>query len=121
MIAPHCGRQAVTHARRRRIFPPGSQPVGGPGHRHPGPEAWYVLGGAQCLETPNGVIRASAGETTLVPEGVPMAISDAGTEIHRTIVLILHVRNDPDAFAHANHPSSHEPNSYSRPMGLIHQ
>ena len=56
------------------VFPPGSQPVGGPGHRHPGPEAWYIVSGSQCLETPNGVITASAGGTALVPEGWPMAV-----------------------------------------------
>jgi hypothetical protein len=49
--------KAYTARYMEAVFPPGSQPVGGPGHRHPGPEAWYVLGGSQCLETPNGVIR----------------------------------------------------------------
>lgn len=103
------------------VFPPGSQPVGGPGHRHPGPEAWYVLGGAQCLETPNGVIRASAGETTLVPEGMPMAISDAGTETRRTVVLILHVSTEPAAFALDDPRSSGAPHSHWRPLGLCRQ
>jgi quercetin dioxygenase-like cupin family protein len=33
------------------VIPAGMQKEGG-GHRHPGPEAWYVLEGGQCLETP---------------------------------------------------------------------
>ena len=36
-------------------------------HRHSGPEAWYVLAGAQCLETPEGIIVARAGEGAVVP------------------------------------------------------
>ena len=103
------------------VFPPGSQPVGGPGHRHPGPEAWYVLTGAQCLETPNGAIRASAGETTVVPEGMPMAISDAGKETRRTVVLILHVSSEPPAFSLDDPRSSGAPHSHWRPLGLCGQ
>ena len=103
------------------VFPPGSQPVGGPGHRHPGPEAWYVLSGAQCLETPNGVIRASAGETTLGPEGVPMAISDAGSETRRTVVLILHVSSEPYSMAIDDPRRPGAPHSHWRPLGLCRQ
>jgi hypothetical protein len=29
-------------------------------HRHSGAEAWYVLAGAQCLETPEGITVARA-------------------------------------------------------------
>ena len=35
-------------------------------HTHSGPEIWYVLTGAQCLETPAGAQRASAGRRTCV-------------------------------------------------------
>lgn len=49
------------------VFPPGFAQPTMVGHRHPGPEAWYVLSGKQCLETPNGLIMASAGEGTMVP------------------------------------------------------
>ncbi len=33
-----------------------------PAHHHPGPEAWYVVSGTQCLETPDGVTAAHAGQ-----------------------------------------------------------
>jgi len=35
--------------------------VGRAVHTHPGPEIFYLLTGDQCLETPNGAIRARAG------------------------------------------------------------
>jgi hypothetical protein len=38
------------------------------GHRHPGPEAWFILTGGQCLETPNGVMVGLAGQSMLAPE-----------------------------------------------------
>jgi len=36
-------------------------------HTHPGPEAWYVLEGEQCLDTPAGVFRARHGERRIAP------------------------------------------------------
>src|SRR5262245_35181863 len=55
---------AYTARYMEALFPPrGPEPYGdGSGHRHPGSEAWYVLSGAQCLETSNGLIVASAGD-----------------------------------------------------------
>ena len=47
-------------------------------HRHSGPEAWYLLTGTQCLETPDGMAVAHAGDTTIVPEGPPMALNSVG-------------------------------------------
>jgi quercetin dioxygenase-like cupin family protein len=72
------------------VIPAGFQQPGEPGHRHPGPEAWYVLEGGQCLETPNGVLIAHAGETMLAPDGWPMTIASLGTETRRAVVLVLH-------------------------------
>lgn len=71
------------------VFTPG---MSGPplGHRHSGPEAWYVLTGAQCLETPDGVIVARAGEAAMVPAGPAMAISGVGPETRRAVLLVLH-------------------------------
>lgn len=108
------------------LFPPGSQPVdrlvgadgAGGGHRHPGPEAWYVLSGAQCLETPNGIITVSAGGTAMVPEGWPMAISDLGTEIRRTVLLVLHPSSKPWNTPIEDPGNPGAPHSHWRPRGL---
>ena len=59
-------------------------------HRHPGPEAWYVLKGEQCLETPGHKAIVRAGESGIVPEGPPMMLTGTGTGERRSLVLILH-------------------------------
>ena len=119
------------HAICRRCFPwAGPQPYGdGSGHRHPGPEAWYVVSGAQCLETPNGLIVASAGGGAMVPDGWPMAIASVGGETRRALVLILHRSSEPYSMAVdgtprvpvsavSDHRSHGAPHSDWKPQGL---
>ena len=69
------------------VFRPGMEGVP---HRHSGPEAWYVLTGAQCLETPDSIMVRHAGESGIVPEGLPMNIKAIGTEMRRAVFLVLH-------------------------------
>lgn len=64
-------------------------------HRHSGPEAWYVLAGAQCLETPEGIIVARAGEGAVVRQGPSMRLSSVGTETRRSVLLVLHNASQP--------------------------
>jgi quercetin dioxygenase-like cupin family protein len=64
-------------------------------HRHAGPEAWYLLTGTQCLETPEGIAVAHAGDSSVVPEGPPMALSSVGTETRRSVLLVLHDTTQP--------------------------
>ena len=64
-------------------------------HRHSGPEAWYLVAGTQCLETPDRVTIAHAGEGAVVPEGPPMALSSVGTDIRRSVLLVLHDKSQP--------------------------
>jgi quercetin dioxygenase-like cupin family protein len=59
-------------------------------HRHPGPEAWYVLTGEQCLETPGHRVIVRSGESGIVPEGPPMMLVGTGTSERRALVLVLH-------------------------------
>ena len=74
-------------------------------HTHPGPEAWVVLEGEQCLETPEGVIRGSAGDAMLVRGGIPMQLF-GGTAVRRALVLILHPATEPLGAPHRDwHPS----------------
>jgi hypothetical protein len=44
---------------------------------------------------PNGVIMASAGEGSMVPEGWPMYLSSVGPETRRAVVLVLHPSPEP--------------------------
>jgi quercetin dioxygenase-like cupin family protein len=64
-------------------------------HRHSGAEAWYLLSGAQCLETPDGTITAHAGEGAVVPQGPPMRLSSVGTETRRSVLIVLHDSSQP--------------------------
>ena len=69
------------------VFPAGmTTPV----HHHSGPEAWYVLSGAQCLETPGDVLVLRAGQGGLVPQRPLMRLSSVGTETRRSVLLVLH-------------------------------
>jgi quercetin dioxygenase-like cupin family protein len=69
------------------VFEPGMKSAV---HRHAGPEAWYVLEGEQCLETPGGTLVARAGQGAIVPAGPPMQLTGTGTGKRHALVLILH-------------------------------
>ena len=89
---------------------------GGNGHRHPGPEAWYIVSGGQCLETPNGVMVGRAGQSMLAPEGWPMAISSVGTDLRRAVVLILHRSAENYVLPVAS--AADAPHAHWKPKGL---
>lgn len=74
------------------VFAPGMQTSV---HRHAGAEAWYVLAGAQCLETPDRIIVAKAGEGAVVPEGPPMMLSGIGRDTRRSVLLVIHDSSEP--------------------------
>jgi quercetin dioxygenase-like cupin family protein len=74
------------------VFTPGMRAAV---HRHSGSEAWYVVTGTQCLETPDGITVAHAGEGAVVPEGPPMALSSVGNETRRSVLLVLHDTSQP--------------------------
>src|SRR5882672_5096771 len=59
-------------------------------HTHPGPEGWYMIVGEQCLETPSGANRAKTGGTMTVPANVPMQLSVIGSEVRKSLVLVIH-------------------------------
>lgn len=68
-------------------FKPGMQSTV---HRHPGTEAWFVLSGAQCLETPHGeYIGRPGAPAVIVPPGEPMLLTGVGKEQGHWLVLIL--------------------------------
>jgi quercetin dioxygenase-like cupin family protein len=64
-------------------------------HRHPGPEAWYVVAGDQCAEIPGKKIELHAGEGGFVPEGPPMVLWRIGTHKREGLALILHDSSRP--------------------------
>lgn len=76
----------------RVVMPPGAYTQV---HKHPGPEAWYILDGQQCLETPAGIQRARAGETMMAPPNTPMRLTNSGSVIRRAFFIIIHDAAQP--------------------------
>jgi quercetin dioxygenase-like cupin family protein len=74
-------------------------------HLHPGPEAWYVLEGEQCLDTPNGPIRARAGQGAVVAENIPMRLFNTGTGTRRALFIVIHDPSVSEASASQWTPS----------------
>ena len=74
------------------VFPPGMQTSV---HTHSGPEAWYILSGVQCLQTPDGESVTRAGQGAVVPMGPAMVLTGMGTEMRRSVVLVLHDTSQP--------------------------
>ena len=74
-------------------------------HTHPGPEAWWVLEGEQCLQTTRTTIRAGAGQGAIVAEGDTMRMVGIGTGPRRALVLILHDADKPGGFTLQNGPA----------------
>jgi quercetin dioxygenase-like cupin family protein len=59
-------------------------------HTHAGPEAWYVLAGTQCLETPAGTLRGHTGETMIAAPNWPMQLSVTSAVVARALTLVIH-------------------------------
>jgi len=74
------------------VMPPGTYSKT---HTHPGPEAWYILSGEQCLETPAGTKRARAGGSMFVAPATPMSLINSGTSIRRALFIVIHDANQP--------------------------
>ena len=69
--------------------------MGTPVHVHSGAEAWYVVSGAQCLETPDGFTVLRAGKSGFVQAGPPMRLSSVGAGTRRSVLLVLHDTTQP--------------------------
>lgn len=72
------------------VMPPGTYTKV---HVHPGPEAWYILSGEQCLETPAGVMRAASGESMFAPPMAPMRLTNSGSSIRHALFIVIHDAN----------------------------
>jgi len=72
------------------VMPPGTYTKV---HIHPGPEAWYVLSGEQCLETPAGVMKAAMGESMFAPPMTPMRLTNSGSSVRHALFVVIHDSN----------------------------
>ena len=89
---PHSLNKSYTARYLVGIIPPGEHT---PVHTHAGPEAWHLVAGSECLETPEGIMVAHTGESAVVKEGLPMMLSSVGTETRNAFALILHDSEQP--------------------------
>ncbi|PIB93809.1 hypothetical protein [Caulobacter sp. FWC2] len=77
----------------KSTFAPG---MTAPVHVHSGPEAFYAISGASCLETPEGVqVARGAGHSLLVRQGPPMLLMAIGQDTRQGFALILHGEGSP--------------------------
>jgi quercetin dioxygenase-like cupin family protein len=59
-------------------------------HQHGGSEALFTLSGEVCVETPDGHrVGRAGGEPLLIDGNVPMQLTSTGSEVRRSLVLIL--------------------------------
>lgn len=59
-------------------------------HHHSGVEAFYVLEGEQCAETPTQGSMLRKGDTLAIPTGVPMRLVVTGSTLRRQLAVIVH-------------------------------
>jgi quercetin dioxygenase-like cupin family protein len=64
-------------------------------HFHSGVEAFYVVDGEQCLETPEHAFPMKKGETLVVPAGVTMRLVANGTKPRRAFAVIVFDASKP--------------------------
>lgn len=79
---------AVAHF-SEAIFPPGMKTRV---HSHPGPEAFYIVAGEQCMETPSDKRTIRTGGTYIVQTGVHLQAAPKG---RRNLVLIIAPKGVP--------------------------
>jgi quercetin dioxygenase-like cupin family protein len=73
-------------------------------HNHSGAEAFYVVDGEQCLETPDRIYPMHKGETLAVPAGVAMRLVATGTTPRRGLAVIVYDSAQPPTTRMENGP-----------------
>ena len=64
-------------------------------HHHSGVEAFYMLEGEQCAQTPTQGSILRKGDTLAIPTGVPMRLVVTGSTLRRQLAVIVHDAAQP--------------------------
>jgi quercetin dioxygenase-like cupin family protein len=73
-------------------------------HNHSGVEAFYVVEGEQCLETPERAYRMRRGGTLVIPAGVTMQLVATGSKPRRALAVIVYDAAKPPTTRMENGP-----------------
>jgi quercetin dioxygenase-like cupin family protein len=72
-------------------------------HNHSGVEAFYVLEGEQCLETPTRGFLQHKGEKSFVPAGTVMRLVATGTGTRYGVAIIIYDASQPSTMTMADY------------------
>jgi quercetin dioxygenase-like cupin family protein len=64
-------------------------------HTHSGVEAFYVIDGEECLQTPTSAVTLRQGASLFIPAETPMRLVATGTGIRLGIGIVLHDASKP--------------------------
>jgi quercetin dioxygenase-like cupin family protein len=73
-------------------------------HHHSGVEAFYVVDGEQCLETPDRAYPMRTGEVLAVPTGVTMQLVGIGASPRRGFAVVIYDAAQPPTTRAENAP-----------------
>lgn len=73
-------------------------------HHHSGVEAFYVVDGEQCLETPTQAYPMKTGDVLVLPTGVTMQMVVTGTAPRRAIAVVIYDGAQPPTTPTENAP-----------------
>lgn len=59
-------------------------------HTHDGPEAFFLISEAICMDSPSGPAITGAGQTYWIGGNVTMQLHHAGADVRRSIFVVLH-------------------------------
>lgn len=64
-------------------------------HTHSGVEAFYVVDGQQCLETPTAADTMTKGQSFAIAAGAPMRLVATGTIPRRALAVVVYDASQP--------------------------
>jgi quercetin dioxygenase-like cupin family protein len=73
-------------------------------HHHSGVEAFYVVDGEQCLETPTRAYPMKTGDVLVLPTGVTMQMVTTGVAPRRAIAVVIYDAEQPPTTPTENAP-----------------
>jgi quercetin dioxygenase-like cupin family protein len=73
-------------------------------HHHSGVEAFYVVDGEQCLETPTRAYPMKEGDVLVLPTGVTMQMVVTGAKPRRALAVVIYDAAQPPTTPTENAP-----------------